>query len=405
MSHRIACRRILHGRCTVPSLLIWTGLLGHASAQAQLGCDPQTLPYAMAYHSIFDAGHATAQIGHFEPPPEITLPPACQMTITVSRPGGLACVAGAQTLASADGSTTIAPLTDIQSARGISGIVLPGAMALVGVFLGASEPQVDSTPPRLDFTQIGTNFESLAPQLNQSFFVGDGRTGTGAGTFQRFVAPPGAVSIAFGWAYAPGYIGAPCCHDDHRCPPVFQFPYSGIGGSMCIAIDEPRMLIDPYITGVAMPSRASSDCPSVWETATAYMTVWNPASPSQLNYRWRKGGVPLVDGPTPHGSTIVGTTTSQIRVLDAKLADEGSYDCLVWSSCQAPRTTPPVQLTVCTGRFQCAPASGFLHPPDSLFRFLQLWFEGDHRADVNESGTVTVQDVFDFLAAFFGPTC
>ena len=36
-----------------------------------------------------------------------------------------------------------------------------------------------------------------------------------------------------------------------------------------------------------------------------------------------------------------------------------------------------------------------------IFDFLAAWFASDPRADVNASGTVTVQDIFDFLAAWF----
>ena len=37
-----------------------------------------------------------------------------------------------------------------------------------------------------------------------------------------------------------------------------------------------------------------------------------------------------------------------------------------------------------------------------LFDFLAAWFAGDIRADFNGSGTVTVQDLFDFIGAWFG---
>jgi len=37
-----------------------------------------------------------------------------------------------------------------------------------------------------------------------------------------------------------------------------------------------------------------------------------------------------------------------------------------------------------------------------VFDFLRAYFSGDPRADVNGVGGVTTQDVFDFLAAYFG---
>ena len=36
-----------------------------------------------------------------------------------------------------------------------------------------------------------------------------------------------------------------------------------------------------------------------------------------------------------------------------------------------------------------------------IFDFLAAYFAGNPRADFNGSGAVTVQDIFDFLAAYF----
>ena len=47
-------------------------------------------------------------------------------------------------------------------------------------------------------------------------------------------------------------------------------------------------------------------------------------------------------------------------------------------------------------------ASGALNTGD-IFWFLTLWFSGSPQADFNHADGVTVQDIFDFLAAFFTP--
>jgi hypothetical protein len=78
------------------------------------------------------------------------------------------------------------------SANGISLAHVP-AGALVGVFLAAGGPS-GPTPPALDFTGA-TNFSALSPLLDQLFFIGDGLTGTGTGTAQRFTAPAGATTL------------------------------------------------------------------------------------------------------------------------------------------------------------------------------------------------------------------
>lgn len=81
-------------------------------------------------------------------------------------------------------------------ANSISLANLP-AGALVGVFVAAGGPS-GATPSTLNFTGtggIGTAFSTLSPDLDQLFFIGDGLTGTGTGSTQRFLAPSGAATL------------------------------------------------------------------------------------------------------------------------------------------------------------------------------------------------------------------
>jgi hypothetical protein len=82
--------------------------------------------------------------------------------------------------------------------------------ALVGVFLGSSSPTGSSTPEQLDFAD-DLGFTSVAPQVGQIFFIGNGLTGdTSFGDFggsaQLFIVPTGATRLylgtidGFGWA-------------------------------------------------------------------------------------------------------------------------------------------------------------------------------------------------------------
>jgi hypothetical protein len=88
------------------------------------------------------------------------------------------------------------------SNNGISGANWP-INALVGVFLDASQPDSSAAPSALDFSSI--SFTTLSPALKQSFFIGDGRTGTGTGAQQTFIVPAGATRLflgtsdGFGW--------------------------------------------------------------------------------------------------------------------------------------------------------------------------------------------------------------
>jgi hypothetical protein len=91
--------------------------------------------------------------------------------------------------------------TDVESWQGISGIVhARNAMFLVGVFVGDAEPQLPA-PSRLDFSEHD-RFDSIAPALGQTFFIGDG-------VGRRFAVPEGATRLFVGFADAYFYVGRP----------------------------------------------------------------------------------------------------------------------------------------------------------------------------------------------------
>ena len=91
--------------------------------------------------------------------------------------------------------------TDVESWRGISGIVhRRNGMFLTGVFLAAGKP-ARPAPPRLDFTRR-ERMRSLAPRIGQTFLVGDG-----AG--RRFEVPARATRLYLGFADGYLYVGPP----------------------------------------------------------------------------------------------------------------------------------------------------------------------------------------------------
>lgn len=78
--------------------------------------------------------------------------------------------------------------------------------ALVGVFLDNNPPNTSAAPAGLDFSLPGAmTFTTLAPGLKQVFFIGDGLSGKGSGSVQKFIVPAGATRLylggfdAFGW--------------------------------------------------------------------------------------------------------------------------------------------------------------------------------------------------------------
>jgi hypothetical protein len=108
----------------------------------------------------------------------------------------------------------VGDFTDIDSFGGTSGVVdFERVMFLVGIFLDDSEPS-DPAPPRLNFTGV-ENFAELSPALNQTFFIGDGLTGTGFGNEQTFHVPDDATRLYLGFADAFAFQGLLGWYDDN----------------------------------------------------------------------------------------------------------------------------------------------------------------------------------------------
>jgi len=80
--------------------------------------------------------------------------------------------------------------------RGIAGMDIPRGIFLSGVFLDDNEP-MDPSPSHLVINDIG--FSALSPDLAQSFFIGDGLTGTGSGSTQIFNIPNNATRLFLGF--------------------------------------------------------------------------------------------------------------------------------------------------------------------------------------------------------------
>ena len=126
--------------------------------------------------------------------------------------GVVGCMAGHTT--PPDGGSCAGGDTNIRPANGISGIVNHGhSQFLVGVFLTADVSK--KAPPTLDFSSNakGEAFPELAPQIGQTFFIGDGFTPTGLQ--QRFIIPAGATRLYLAFADAAAFQGDPGSYDDN----------------------------------------------------------------------------------------------------------------------------------------------------------------------------------------------
>ena len=95
-----------------------------------------------------------------------------------------------------DGDTDDVVPHEKEAENGISNIYAPMS-SLVGVFLGAEQPNKDSSPSELSFNSpTKLNYFTISPQLNQVFFIGDGRTNMGIK--QRVIVPPEAKRFYLG---------------------------------------------------------------------------------------------------------------------------------------------------------------------------------------------------------------
>jgi len=84
---------------------------------------------------------------------------------------------------------------------------------LTGVFLGNAQP-TGAPPASLDFSSAanGADYTMLSPRLGQTFFVGNGRTSSGA--LHQIIVPAGATRLFLGIADGSYFEGDPGYYDD-----------------------------------------------------------------------------------------------------------------------------------------------------------------------------------------------
>ncbi len=172
---------------------------------------------------IWGAGPAPAVVGSIEPfDHDLGFVATGSETVTFPVVEGLTNCCSGTPATTPDGvgnccSTNLGPLNNL------SGIVGPGGMFLVGVFTQEALP--GSPPPTLNFNTLGINFTTIAPQLGQLFFIGNGRTGTNV--LQSFQIPVGATRLTLGIADGNGFSGQPCCYQDNTGALTVTFEVEG----------------------------------------------------------------------------------------------------------------------------------------------------------------------------------
>jgi hypothetical protein len=146
-----------------------------------------------------------------------------------------------------------------------------------------------------------------------------------------------------------------------------------------------------YLDAVVFDKAAASEV--VAPGNIVHLRSYAAGAPS-LAFQWKRGGVPLADGPAAGGGTLSGTHSGTLTITGVAPADEGSYICVVTNTCGAA-TSSPVHLG-CLGDFDHT--SGL--QVQDIFAYLNAWFSGDPAADLDGNG-LAVQDIFDFLNLWF----
>lgn len=171
-----------------------------------------------------------------------------------------------------------------------------------------------------------------------------------------------------------------------------------------VAIQGSNVLVAENLTGIRVFTTPTSWPPAFREdladrsACNGGAVQWAAnisAIPAPTAYEWRKGGVPLVNGPRPGGSVVIGATTATLRIEGCSLADEGAYTCRVTNTCGST-TSESATFTVCMADDDC---DGDVDS-DDIIVFFQAWDSGVHIADLDRDGDTDSDDILIFFDAF-----
>ncbi len=221
-----------------------------------------------------------------------TLPPSVSAgagkTLIISATGAIDCCGGTPTTPP-DGNP--GGSTNISGWEGISGFVDgSSSVPLVGVFTNGAPP-TSPPPPSLDFSAdaLTQDFATVAPVLNQVFFIGDGATSSGAS--QGYVVPKAGKRLYLGFADAWGFNGSPGLYSDNT-------------GQEKATVTTG--ITNPVVTNAALPLAVLAN------SYKAYLAAAGGATP----YTWT-----ITSGQLPPGLTLSAST----GLISGKPTTAGSY--------------------------------------------------------------------------------
>ncbi len=140
-------------------------------------------------------------------------------------------------------------------------------------------------------------------------------------------------------------------------------------------------------------------CPNGTKTMTIALAPGNYGTLSYQWWRYTNAGpifAPVFDGTYVTGSIASGAATPSITISNFQPGDTGQYYCKAMGDCGMTFSSV-VNLTHCPPDFNC---DGLTNVQD-IFDFLAAWFAGNPAANFNGIGGIDVADIFAFLAAWF----
>jgi hypothetical protein len=194
-------------------------------------------------------------------------------------------------------------------------------------------------------------------------------------------------------------------------------PDIGVSGYGRISMGVPLIERQPVNTIVRAGDPAGFSIDVVTQrTSTDTLT-------NRTTYQWRRDGINLVNGTTPHGSVISSATGPWLRINNAQPQDQGVYDCVVVANCpgnppSSTGTTSTIQATLTVTVPVCDSIDfnndGSLFDPTDVDAFLSVFSEGPcipaiatcNDVDFNNDGSLfDPQDVDSFLSVFSEGPC
>jgi hypothetical protein len=177
-------------------------------------------------------------------------------------------------------------------------------------------------------------------------------------------------------------------------------PGAMLGNIMTAAIASPHQMDCPHGPPVVVTQPEN-----ITQAASSRVDIHINAhgdDVTPITYQWLKDGVALTDG-----NGVSGTTTSHLRIDHLAAANEGFYSVRLTNFCAT--TLSNSALVFITGH-NVAPTHLVFCPADfnqiggvtvqDIFDYLNAWFSGNASADINGGG-LAVQDIFDFLNIWF----